>query len=364
MTEIRVLLAVCACVAVVSAVQASESAVWDLVISIHVENSPVSGGENPVVSGLITDHAGEPVSNATVQIRGGQSAAHVTSDVSGAFSYELGAAGLLPGDYVVHVVAASGDKTGAASTTFKVRGELTASSHTASLLGTEEARRYLNSDPADFENDPIGTKLYNHYQQLQARFVEEERVQRAIDEAEARLESVRAVSANLTQIAVEENVRAGTYGGFWKDVFISNADPDLRESYSEQMNFTVSVFEEAQAAMDAVLADGGTYREARAAYLERASVSRDMMESIMYGNRTAQDAEPAVARDSNSTGTHDTEPDGTEHAAPRANGTSLNVNGTEIRVGLSGAVIFLSVNGTLVEFVINGTQIIPVNGTD
>ena len=125
-----------------------------------------------MIIGQVIDHAGKPVTNATIQIRSGQNTVFTTSDDSGKFSYEFTGLKLIPGEHVVNVVATSLEgKMGLAGQNFQVKGELSASSHTARLLDTEEAKKYLNSNPEDFANNPIGITLYNYYQKLQEKFL-------------------------------------------------------------------------------------------------------------------------------------------------------------------------------------------------
>ena len=127
------------------------------------------------------------------------------------------------------------------------------------------------------------------------------------------------------------------------------------------MNFKVNMFEDAQNAMNEVLENGGTYQEARMAYLEKASISREMMEVVTYGNQT----EVPLVETSNSTITQNSTStqNATSTESTQIDEISMNLNGTEIQVGLSGTTIFLNVNGTLIEFFVNGTEIIPVTNS-
>ena len=362
MLEVRSLLLVFVGVIALSSIPFSESTLWDLLITVDVQNAPLEENENPLVWGIVLDHASKPIENATIQIRSGQNTVFTTSDELGQFHYEFEGLGLLPGEHVVNVVATSfEDKMGVASTNFQVKGELSASSHTARLLETDEAKKYLNANPEDFENNSIGITLYNYYQDLQAKFLEQEAIQESINNMELELDSTRAISDDLEQKIIDEkNPGAGTFSGLKYDIFIANLDPEIRDLVSKQMNFTVNVFEEAQNAMNEVLENGGTYQEARIAYLEKATVSREMMEIITYGNQTE-----LLMENSNSTTIQNSTSivNATISEEPQIEEVSMNLNGTEIQVGLSGTTIFLNINGTLVEFIVNGTEIIPVTNS-
>ena len=50
----------------------SEAVLWDLLVSVNVENAPLLEDENPMVIGTIIDHTSAPVENATIQISSDQ----------------------------------------------------------------------------------------------------------------------------------------------------------------------------------------------------------------------------------------------------------------------------------------------------
>ncbi|ABK78410.1 hypothetical protein CENSYa_1800 [Cenarchaeum symbiosum A] len=347
----------------------AEPALWDLIITSNIRNAPLSHNENAVLEGRVVDHGGDPVSNATVQIRTGQEVVHVRTDTYGIFGYEIDGFGLLPGEHIVNLVASLPDgQAGLSSTSFHVQGDLSASAHTSRLLQTEEARKYLGAEQGDFDRDPVGQTLYNYYHELRAKFLKEEVLQRDLDEEADEMNRTRALSEFAQQRLIDEkNPGAGTFSGVNKEIFISGLNPKIKDLVGRQMNFTINVFEEAQKAMARVLEEGGTYQEARAAYLERAAIPRNVMEAFTYGNQTVLDAWNRT-----STGAANNT-QAAEGAAPADNSTKAPVteppadkvlaklNGTDIRVGLSGTTIFLNVNGTMVEFLINGTEIVPVS---
>ena len=362
---------------VLSGVPLAESTLWDLLITAQVENAPLPEGQNPIISGLIVDHAGKPVANATVQMRNGQGTVQVMSNDTGGFSHELAGLRLLPGEHVVNIRATQGDRIGLGSATFRVTGEITAYAHTQRLLETDEAKKYLGLDPAGLGDNPTGKALYWHYQDLYAKLLEEKAVQRSIDEANASLAEMRNQTDVQTQKIIDEkNPGAGTFSGRGYDVFINKVDPKIKDTIKRQINHTINVFEGARNAMDDVLAQGGTYEDARKVYLEKLAVSREMMEIVTYGNQTE------AHKDSNSTLTNSTLTNSTLTNSTLTNSTAINsiainltnpidavqnasvsLNGTEIQIGLSGSRILLNVNGTFAEFIINGTSIIPVNHT-
>ncbi|KAF6242849.1 hypothetical protein C6988_06640 [Nitrosopumilus sp. b1] len=346
---------------VIPGIASSESTLWDLLISASVENEPLFKGENPMVTGQVINHAGKPVSNVDVKIRLDVQSAVATTDEKGFFSHEFTGLDLLPGTHIINIMGTSQDeKIGLTSTQFQVKGELQVSSQTSKLLQTPEATKYLNAKASDFENDSIGITLFNYYQELQRKLVLQESIQKKIVEQDYILEQHRKVSTEISQKIIDEkNPGAGTYSGWKKDVFVDNLDPSVKGIIKNQLNYTLNVFSEAQKAMNEVLQNGGTMKEAREAYLVKATVPRDVMEGLTIEkkqvNATAPQTEEIIIPVEIMTNS-------TLSNAQKSS-VDLIVNGTSIKVGSSQTTIYLNINGTLIEFIINGTQIIPVTNS-
>jgi len=337
----------------------SESVLWDLIIYVELEQSPIHFGDIPVVLGSVTDHAWKPVSGAEVKVRLGLDSIMVLTDTTGNFRVEFSEFEELPGRYIVNVLATTSDgKIGLASTEFQVKGDLLVQSYSEKLLSTVEALKYLHASPEDFENDPIGFTLYNYYQNIQAEFLDEINSQSELDEEQQLINEQRDLINDLTQQIIEEvNPGAGIYSGFKYDRFVDNLDLSVKDIIVNQLNYTVTLFEEAQEAFDEVLASGGTYHEARLAYYEKASISREVMNELtimniknttVSGNFTGS-TELISELNQNATG----------NGQNQVDNLILNINGTLIDVGKSGTVIYLNVNGTLVKLIVNGTQVSP-----
>ena len=275
--------AVAAAAALAAAVPEAEAAVlWDLVVTVEVVNAPLAEGQGPDVRGTVVDHAGDPVAGAAVQVRTGHGSASVEAGANGTFAHSFGPQPLLPGEHSVHAMATSPPNLmGAASASYRVDGDLTLSSRTAQLLATPEAQRYLAADPAGFAGDPIGMRLYGYYQGLRAQHADQEAAQREIDGRAAELDEARSDADNRTRAALEErHVHDGTLSGSRMDWFLGSLDPSIRTVVAQQINFTTGVFENAREAMRDVLARGGSIEEARAAYLEAATVPKSVIEDL------------------------------------------------------------------------------------
>jgi len=337
----------------------SESVLWDLIIYVELEQSPLHFGDVPVVVGSVTDHASKPVSGAEVKVRLGADSIIVLTDTTGSFKVEFSEFDGLPGNYIVNVMATSSDgKIGLASTVFQVTGELLVQTRSEKILSTMEALKYLHASPDDFKNDPIGFILYNYYQNIQAEFLDEINSQAELDEEQKLIDEQRELSLEFTQQAIEEaNPEAGIYSGYKYDRFVSNLDLSVKDIIVNQLNYTVTMFEKAQEAFEEVLANGGSYQEARLAYYEKASISREVMNEL-----TVMNIENTTTSE-NFTGSteliSELNQNGTNTDTNGVGSFILNINGTLIDIGKAGSVIYLNINGTLVELIVNGIESSP-----
>lgn len=345
-----------------SNLQAAESTLWDIQISLNLEKSPLTEEDVPVIFGTVSDHAGKPIPDAEVKIRLGGDSIITTSDEFGSFTVVFSDFDEMPGSYIVNAYATSEDKIGLKSIDFQVKGTISVFAHTEKILSTDTAIKYLQASEEDFENDPLGLTLYNYYQDLQDQLFEEQKEQLDLIAEQQYIDEQRELSLQLTkQIIEEENPGAGIYAGFKYERFVSNLDLAVRDIIVNQLNYTVDVFVEAQNAMDEVLANGGTYEEARQAYFEKATISREMMEALTV-NQTSND----FVNDTNSELEliSESSVNGTENLVEEVDsGLVLNVNGTMIDVGKSGSIIYLNINGTIFEFFVNGTEITQVTNS-
>ena len=336
----------------------SESVLWDLIIDVKLEQSSLYVGVIPVVFVSVTDHASKPVSEAEVKVRLYSDSKTILTDTTGIFKVEFSEFDGLPGNYIVNVVATTSDgKIGLASTEFQVKGELSVQSYSEKILSTMEALKYLHASPDDFEYDPIGLILYNYYQNLQLEFLYEINSQTELDKEQQLIAEQREQSIELTEQIIEEaNPGAGIYSGYKYDRFVDNLDLSVKDIIVNQLNYTITVFEEAQEAFDQVISNGGSYQEARLAYYEKASISREVMNDLSTMN---------VENTTSGSFTNSTEliselnQNGTNTDTNSVGSLTLNVNGTLIDIGKAGTVIYLNINGTLVELIVNSIESSP-----
>jgi hypothetical protein len=394
MNDFQLLLTLTVIVLGSSLVLSSEAVLWDLIIYANIENTPIQQGQNPIIKGIVEDHASRPVSDIQVEIRvSGQTITLVTNQ-SGTFEHEFDNLELLPGKYIVNIKAKSSEgDIGLGTVEFEVKGKSSLTAHTAKMLDTAEAIKYLNSDPDDFENDPIGLSLYNYYQDLYTKFLEQEIIQQSIDKEKLEIENRRSISENVTQQAInDKNPGSGIYSGYKRDAFVDNLDLDVRHIIEDQLDYTLNIFKEAQDAMNEVLANGGTMEEARAVYFEKAKISKEVMNSLTventktYPNLNTTNVTSDVIFDANANTTssnstnvifgnninttssnstnvifdanaNTTSSNSTYDIPGSQDGTLISFNGTDIKVGSSTTVVYVNINGTMHQFFVNGTKV-------
>ncbi len=353
----------------------SESAVlWDLLIQADVENALIFEGDIVILNGQVTDHAGKTLSDVQIRVRTGQTSVNTVTDSSGQFRVELEDSQRMPGIYLINIMATAKDgRLGMSSTSFQVKGDLDPSTALARKLSTEQAQKYLNSTKEDFENDSVGLKLYNHYQELFEKFLEEVEQEGSLSEEQEYIQKQRIIANELREQAIEEKKPgAGIYSGWSHDRFVELLDPSVKEIIVNQLNYTKATFAEAQDAMNKVLEDGGTMEEARKAYFEKAVISRSVMESlttnqtminevesinnVTHSNATSINMIATNNTDINNNNSTDVENDDNNNYYYDSE-MKINVNGTNININATGTSIFVKVNGTVFKFIVNGTEL-------
>ena len=338
-----------------------QATLMDLIISVHLENNPIEVGEKAIITGMVIDHAGKPVSNAEIKIRFDRVSVTTFTNSTGNFSHDFGNWTGEPGRYILNIMATDeNSKIGIADTDFLVRGPVPITAETSHNLGLLDKTKFENMKPETLKDDPLTLTLYNYYQKLKNQLEEEELIQKQIDEKNAYLAEQRRIADEmLKQAILEERPRAGTYSGADYDTFVSNLDPSIREIIVSQLNYTVNAFAEAQFAMEQVLSQGGSIEEARAAYYEKAAVPRELMELLTYSEYEIEQMkkladEPIIENSTNIEAIlNSTVIEEEDFVEP----VNVNNNGTTILVNENVSTIFLNINGTIIELIVNGTNI-------
>ena len=264
-----------------SFIPTSEAELWELIIDVNVQKEVISPGETVVITGKIVDHAYKPIRGAEVFIRTGTDTTKAFTNPEGVFRGEFKDFQRIPGTYSVNVIASWYGMIGLTSTQFQVKGDVSPVSALQEKLSTDEAIKYLSSHESDFEKNPIGQILFKYYHGLLDELIQEKKESSESTAEQIYLEQQRMIAENLRNQAIKEfNPGAGTYEGYQYDDYISRLNPEIRDLVVSQLNFTKNTFEEAQKIRDEILANGGTYEEARQVFLDMISISKEMLEQF------------------------------------------------------------------------------------
>ena len=376
MVKIQVFFAVFSMLILFPLASNSEAVLWDLQIEANVENAPLYSGERPIVSGMITDHASKPVQKATVNVRSETMSIFTTTSQSGEFQIELGKHERLPGNYIVNISANATDgKTGLTSIQFQVRGELAHATANQAKLSTPLAKTYLEASPEDFENNPVGFMLYNYYQKLYQESLKNDEISKKMVQEQTFKDQQREEANKQRLKAIEEfNPSYGIFTGPEYDNYVNSLDEGVKDTVIEHLNYTKNLFEEAQILKNEILESGGTAEEAHIAYLDKLTVTREMLETINdNSNKRNNNFNETSNIDSNedikSVNPYVFENGLIQEQVQDAilpplvdkalSGSSIQVNVEGINVGVefNESIFYVNVNGTVLEFIINGTEI-------
>ncbi len=340
----------------------SEAVLWDLLIQANVENTPLLSGDRPIVSGIILDHASKPVHKATVNVKSGSMSIFTTTSQAGEFMVELGKAERIPGNYVVNISATSLEgKTGISSIQFQVRGELEQTTVNQEKLSTPEAQEYLAASSEDFDKDPIGFMLYNYYQKIYQEYLEDEKVGHELAQEQDYIKEQKEAANESRLAAIKEfNPSAGIFSGPEYEDYVNSLDEAIRDTVVEHLNFTKNLFFEANIIKNEILENGGTTEEAQVAYLDKLSTSRNTIENFngtadVNSNTTPVDhPEFGPIRD----------PNLVRNGDASESRIQVNVDGINVEVDYVESIFSVNVNGTVLEFLVNGTEIVLVENSE
>lgn len=264
-----------------SFISTAEAELWELIIDLNVQKGAIYSGENLVITGKVVDHAYKPIRGAEVFVRAGSDTTKAFTDPWGVFRAEFQNFERIPGTYTVNVVASWYGMTGLSSTQFQVKGEVSKVSILQEQLSTEHARKYLSAEESDFEKDPIGQTLFKYYHGLLDELILENKKAREPLAEQIHIEEQRKIAEDLKNQAIEEaKPGAGIIEGWKYDDIIKDLNPEIRELVVSQLDFTQNIFKEAQKARDTILTNGGTYEEARQAYLDIVTIPKETLEKF------------------------------------------------------------------------------------
>ncbi len=272
----------------VSFIQTSQAELWEFIVDVDVEKSTVYSGDTVIVTGKVVDQAYKTTRGVEILIRTGSETTKAFTSPDGTFRGEFPDFQRIPGTYVVNVIASWYGMTGLTSTQFLVKGDSQVGGALIEKLSTEEARKYLGSDKNDFEKNPIGQTLFKYYHGLHDELVKEKKKAYKHSKEQILLDQQRLIAENLKNNALAKyNPEAGIYDGYQYEQYIHSLNPKIRDMITSQLNFTKNNFADAQNIREQIIANGGTYEEARQAYLDRISISKETLDE--FNERRSED---------------------------------------------------------------------------
>jgi hypothetical protein len=259
---------------------ASAATPWDLIVRANLEQAEVSLNGKPVVFGTVLDQAARPVSGVEVKISFSDRSATTTTDSEGNFRYEFGEQ-YMPGTFSVNVFAKLADKKGFAKLTLKIGNESTTFSEIY-----YSSDKFAGSTTA-LPNDPYAAIKLKHLKE----FIEEQnRIKQKQIDVEAKklaLHEKRSLAQQMLEKALRERpVGAGVFSDAQYERYLATVDPRIKDQISYQLNYTKQLRVEAQHAMKAVLDNGGSLEDARKAYFEKLSVTKEELLDVNDLNNT------------------------------------------------------------------------------
>lgn len=238
-------------------------------------------GESVIVIGKVVNQAYKTYPGIEVFIRAGSETTKTFTDTEGIFRGEIRDFRGAPGTYAVNIVASGYGMTGMHGTEFQLKGEPSRIIALQQKLTTDEALKYLSSDERDFEKNPVGQILFKHYHGLLRELLIEQRDSAKLNAEQVFLEKQRLISEKLRNQAIDEfSPDSGVFDGYRYDDYIDNLNPEIKDLIQNQLNYTKNVFEDAQNIRDEFIANGGTFDEARKAYLDRISMPKETLEKF------------------------------------------------------------------------------------
>jgi len=266
-----------------SSIPDSEAKLWDYVVDVKFLENPISQGKNPIVIGTVVDHAYKPVSKADVKVTFAGESYMLKTDRTGEFGKQLDASQLKPRTYTVQILVTTDDgKKSMTRTILHIDGHTEKSAKYERQIEAME----LANDPSKLRknsNDPISEILFQHYLKLQDKAAYAQHEEKLLDVPQQKIREARQLSyESLIKTLEERPLQTQEFHDSTKlGKFLQNLDDKKRESFELQLNSTKLRFNEGQLLMQQILLNGGSYEDARNAYLDYMSFSQEEMNSFI-----------------------------------------------------------------------------------
>ncbi len=278
-----------------SFIPTAQAELWEFIVELNIEQVVIQSGDTVVITGKVVDHAYKATRGVEVLIRTGADTTKAFTNPEGTFRAEFKDFQRVPGTYTVNAVASWYGMTGLTSTQFQVEGDSSPISLLQQKLSTDEAIKYLSADESDFEKNPIGQTLFKYYHGLHDELIIEKKEAQEPNEEQLFVEQQRKIAEDIKKQTMEfYKPSAGIYDGYQYEDYIRSLNPEIQDIVKEQLNFTKNSFIKAQILRDEIIANGGTFEEARQAYLESISMPKETIEQF---NEKHLDETPEVSEE-------------------------------------------------------------------
>ena len=285
---------------ILTSIPDSEARLWDYIIDIEFVKNPIPHGEKSILIGTVLDHAYRPVSDVNVKVMVAGESYALKTDERGEFGKQIDSSHLAPRTYSVQIIASSDNgKKSMARTTFNIEGHVGKNAVYEKQLESMK----LANDPSKLRknsNDPISIILYEHYLKLQEKSLQEKHKEELLNAPQEKIREIRQiVKDKLKQNLDERPLLTKNFNDSLKlSKFLQNLDDDTRNLFELQLNSTKLRFIDGQNIMQDILMNGGSYQEARKAYLEYMSITQEEMNSF---TKNMEKSENSLKPSTNST---------------------------------------------------------------
>ena len=245
---------------------ASALPMGSLVVTVKPEKTSLEPDEIPVIYGTITDQASKPIADALVNISTSLGTDTVFTDFDGKFRYQY-TDSVSPNQYIVSVKAQKdGYGVGLAKTTFFVKG-----------IPMSQQTNFKTVTGDKIKQDPIASKILKNIEIAQKKQVEEEKKLKEIEEKKKFIDDQRVLANQNLQndlqawlVQFDPFTPRNAYA-----TFVTQINTTLQNVFWGQFNFTEQKINDGLTAKNQVIQNGGNKDEARKAFIQKATSSRN-----------------------------------------------------------------------------------------
>ncbi len=244
---------------------ASAIPMGNLVVTAKPEKNSLETSEIPVIIGMVTDQASRPIAEALVNISTLHGTQKIVTDADGKFRYQF-AESVPPNQYIVNIKAQKdGYGVGLGKTTFFVKGVPVPSQIFKTVSGDK------------INKDPTASKILKNIELAKKKQAAQEQKLKEIEAQKKFLDEQR----NLANLDLQKDLQGflvqfdpftprNAYASF-----VTQVNATFQSVFWGQFNFTEQKHNDGLAAKYQVLQNGGSYGDARKAYIQKATTHRN-----------------------------------------------------------------------------------------